>query len=643
MQEEVTNRESDLLVWFAAGFLVVLIIKLYLAIVLDLYSDEIFYWWASTRLSLAYSDLPFMTALLVGLGSGFDAANALQVRSLFLVLGSSLPFLVYWLAEPLYGRSSALWSALLTLCLPLGGFMGLLAVPDVPLVFFGLLSIGSFDRALRSNHWRYWLATGIFVALGLCTHYRFFLYPLAAILYLIFFPPARLQWRNRRFWCAVMIACLGLIPILWFNLSNQLSSASFYLVERHPWEFQSTGLLHIFKQAGLVTPPLYLVLLLTMWHLYKQSRSGSSCAALLLSFAVTNLSVYLILAPWTDANSTSIHWPLSGYFPLLVAVPATLDSLRGKFTAQYGENSAHRLIISVPAIGFLGTLVALFGVGSQAYQEPLQKLIGTGVLSNKMAGWKEFSSHTEQILAQNIVGSEPLIITDNYYTAAQAEFAGLGKSTLTLDQDKAVRDGRITQLQLWNKSIADLNLYKGQLALYISEDSTLEIEDATDLMAFVCDISSEVEPLDQLSLFNGDKAFSFYLISEISDPVGENPASAFPCPYPIHAWIDQPLEDDVLSGQVNVSGWAYSEDVGVAGVELLIDGNRVASAEYGNNREDVVTVRSVRNDPNLPDLGFDLQYDSTLLSNGRHEMAIEVSNRQGRRQIYGKRSIRVSN
>lgn len=642
MQEDPT-REKHLLGWLALGFLLVLLIKLYLAAVLDLYSDEIFYWWASTRLSLAYSDLPFMTALLAGLGSGFEPASALQVRSLFLVLGSCLPALVYWVAVPIYGRRMAIESAALTLCLPLGGFMGLLAVPDVPLVFFGLLSIGSFERALRTDQWLWWLATGLWVALGLCTHYRFFLYPSAAIIYLALFAPARTQWRNHRLWCSIVIASLGLIPILWFNLSNQLSSASFYLVERHPWEFQPMGLLHIFKQAGLVTPPLYLVFLFTIWQLFKRSKANIASAALLLSFALTNLLVYLVLAPWTDANSTSIHWPLSAYFPLLVAVPESLRILYGSLAARRSSSFALKVVGAVPAFGFAGTLIAFIGIGSQAFQEPLQQIVGTGVLSNKMAGWKTFSVETEAYLDSFFYQVEPFVLTDNYYTAAQVEFAGLSNATLTLDQDKAVRDGRITQLQLWNKSLPGLKQYKGQPALFITEDSTLEVDDKTALMALVCNASNEVSPLGELNLFNGDKIFSFYQIHALIDPARESAERATPCPYPIHAWLDQPSHGDELSGLANVTGWAYSEDVGVERVDLLIDGERIASAEYGLSREDVVEVRNIQSDPNAPALGSGLQFDTTAFENGNYELAIEARNRQGSRTVYGKRSVRISN
>ena len=123
------------------GFALVLGLKLHLGSVLDLYSDEVFYWLASENPAIAYSDLPFMTALLVGIGSNLDPGNAFTVRLPFLILGSCIPFLVYWVALPVTDRQQAFESAALSLCLPLGGFLGLLAVPDVPLLFLGMLSI----------------------------------------------------------------------------------------------------------------------------------------------------------------------------------------------------------------------------------------------------------------------------------------------------------------------------------------------------------------------------------------------------------------------------------------------------------------------------------------------------------------------
>ena len=628
--------------FLVGGIALLLLSKIFLATALDLYSDEVFYWQASANPAIAYSDLPFMTALLIGLGAALDSYNTLAARSLFILMGSSLPLLVYWIAKPITDPEHAVESAALSLCLPLAGFLGLLAVPDVPLVFFGLLAIGFFERALRTDRLLYWALTGSFVALGLCTHYRFFLYPAAAILFLILFRAAQSQWKNPRLWVCILIACLGLIPILWFNLSNQLSSASFYFVDRHPWEFQASGLLHVFKQAGLVTPPLYLLFVYTNYLMYQKASHGDRSAALLLSFSLVNVLVYLLLAPWTDATSTSIHWPLSGYFPLLIYVPYALRSAANLLGTYFTIQTAHRLVITIPIIGFLGTLTALFGVGSQAFQLQLQPLIGAGVLSNKMAGWTQFSSHVDELLQREFAES-PLLLTDNYYTLAQVEFAGLTRQGFTLDEEKAVRDGRITQYQLWEKDRVGLETVAASEYLFITEDSTLDISAKHDLLTDLCARTGRLAHLGELSLFNGDKRFSFYRGAALHSIDSLEKIQTSACPFASVAWIDTPSRGAQLSGIVDVNGWAFNEDIGIESITLLIDSEAIGQVDYGGSRPDVVEVMQVRSDPNSPNIGYNYNFDSNLLGNGLHRLEIEIENRRGIKQRFGERTIEVNN
>ena len=628
--------------FLVGGITLLLLIKIFLATALDLYSDEIFYWQASANPAIAYSDLPFMTALLIGLGSALDSYNTLAARSLFILMGSSLPLLVYWIAKPITNPKHAVESAALSLCLPLAGFLGLLAVPDVPLVFFGLLAIGFFERALRTDQLLHWALTGLFVALGLCTHYRFFLYPAAAILFLTCFTAAQTQWKNPRLWLCILIACLGLIPIVWFNVSNQLSSASFYFVDRHPWKFQASGLLHLFKQAGLATPGLYLLFVYTIVLMYQKANLGDRSAALLLSFSLVNVLVYLLLAPWTDATSTSIHWPLSGYFPLLIYVPFALRSTARLLGAYFTAPTAHRLVIAIPVIGFLGTLTALFGVGSQAFQLQLQPLIGTGVLSNKMAGWTEFNSHVDELLRHEFTDS-PLLLTDNYYTLAQIEFAGLTRQGFTLDEEKAVRDGRITQYQLWKKDRVGLERVAAGEYLFIAEDSTLDTAAKHGLLSGLCARTERLTHLGELSLFNDDKRFSFYrgVALRSTDSLEQIQTSA--CPFPAIAWIDTPVRGAELSGIVDVNGWAFNEDIGIESITLLIDSEAIGRVDYGGSRPDVVEVMQVQSDPNSPNIGYDYNFDSNQLDNGSHQLEIEIKNHLGITQRFGERTVEVNN
>ena len=181
----------------------------------------------------------------------------------------------------------------------------------------------------------------------------------------------------------------------------------------------------------------------------------------------------------------------------------------------------------------------------------------------------------------------------------------------------------------------------GASALYVNEDSTLEIEDKDALMGLLCRRSASVRKLDDLILFNGDKAYSYYLAAGIK--AENSTTAAFPCPYPMHAWIDNPQSGESLSGTVNVTGWAYSEDIGIAEVSLFLNGESVVTARYGLPRPDVVEVRNIRTDPNAPNLGFELRLDTTEVENGKYELAIQLRNRLGHSRRYGERTVLVDN
>ena len=613
-----------------------------LASILDLYSDEIFYWQASTIPAIAYSDMPFITAFLVGIGASLDSHNPLTVRAVFILIGSSIPFLVYWLALPITNKKDALQSAFLTLCVPLLGFLGLLAVPDAPLIFFGILSVGFFERAIRTNMTKFWIAAGVFVALGLSTHYRFLVYPASAILFLIVFRPARKQWKNPRLWLCITTASVGLMPILWFNFSYNFESAAFYFVDRHPWEFDSTGLLHIFKQALVSSPPMYLLFLTTIYLMIGKVRTHSLPAALLLSFSVTNLIIYAVLAPWSDSNSTTLHWPLSGYVPLLVFLPESLRLIYNWFSNTIQKRAARLLVALIPAIGLCGTFGILLGIGSQAFQTPLQKIFGEEILSTKMAGWKQFTEHTKQLIIDKNLNNFPTIVTDNYYTAAQLEYAGVEGNIYTLDKSKALQDGRLRQYQIWDKHQNGLIQHVQKPALFITEDSVLSVPEKHKVIEEMCLYGDELVFVSELALFGRAKTFSYYSTTNLLDPEKKITSSA-PCPVPPRAWIDTPQADAILSGKVTIAGWAYNEHMGIESIDILLDGQVVAKANYGLSRSDVAASMNVQTDPNTPNVGFEAEIDTTYIENGKYWLELMLINSQGNSLPYGKRSLQIDN
>ncbi|PCH63321.1 MAG: hypothetical protein COC19_01165 [SAR86 cluster bacterium] len=388
---------------------------------------------------------------------------------------------------------------------------------------------------------------------------------------------------------------------------------------------------------------MYLLLGITLWTMLQKAKSGDRNAALLSSFALVNLLVYFVLAPWTDSTSTSIHWPLSGYFPLLVFAPATLLSFKLWMQTRWSEPLARVISIGVPSIGYLGSIVALLVIGSQAFQTQLQPIVGEGILSDKMAGWNEFSEHTAQLLDHELFVELPVIVTDNYYTAAQVMFSGLMNGVITLDNEKAVRDGRRLQLALWDMDDSALEDVAGRTALFIIEDSSLNILENQMMVESMCENASNITFLDSLSLFNGAKKFSYYFVNHIIKTQNELAYSDYPCPLPPMAWIDPPVANSVLSGTSHIEGWAYNENIGIQSVHLLLNGTEVIKMNYGAVRPDVVDVMNVKNDPNSPHLGFAYEFDTSSFPNGIYTLSIKLISENGRSSIYGKRLIEIEN
>jgi 4-amino-4-deoxy-L-arabinose transferase-like glycosyltransferase len=614
-----------------------LLTKLFLGWRLELYSDEIFYWQASQFPAIAYSDLPFMAALLAGLGNDLFGNHPLAVRSLFLGLGSLIPLLVFWLARPLTGQK-ALESALLSFCVPMVALMGLLAVPDVPLIICGLLFIGFLERATRLDSNRYWLLSGLMVALGMCTHYRFVVYPASAFLYMSFSKSQWHHWRKPAFWLAALIATAGLLPTIIFNISHDLSGVGYHLNERHPWQFQTDGLLQPLIQAAVVTPLMFVLAWITLFWLYRQSRQGNNRAGLMLAFAAGHILLFMVLAPWSDTTRTTVHWPLSGYLPLLVYMPVVLRKLYAQLAERFNQALASKATRAIPVTGLVGTGLLLIGLGSQGFNDSLQSIVGTDVLSNKMAGWQPLSDKIDQMKADGIIENNALLVTDNYYTAAQIGFRQPDSLVYTSDQDKTVRDGRDTQYRIWERDLTALSKLTGRDAIVITEDSTLDINEKSVVMKTACGLFANINYLDSLWLYQGDKRFTFYQAKQIG---GNDPDSL--CPLPALIWLDNIEPGATLSGEYDISGWAVAPELDIERITIQLNRSEAVSGTRRIERLDVVDAMNGETDPAAPLLGFSMTLDTRNYSNGGYELSVLVERSGGERELAAIRRISIKN
>jgi 4-amino-4-deoxy-L-arabinose transferase-like glycosyltransferase len=231
------------LLWFIA-----LLIKLCLSYWLPMSLDECYYWAWGRHPQLSYFDHPGMVAWLFWLGEKLNFIGGQAARWPSVILGHCTFLIwIFILGDFLNEKQERLWLSLVLLS-PLWGWGSLLAVPDVPFLFFWSLSILAFLRLLKTQKPIWSLFLGCFLGLGFCSKYHMVLFVPAAFLWLIFEKQgARIKLSN-----LILTLLSGFVfslPVLIWNEQNNWVSFKFQLSHGlnaslpHPWAWAGNYLL----------------------------------------------------------------------------------------------------------------------------------------------------------------------------------------------------------------------------------------------------------------------------------------------------------------------------------------------------------------------------------------------------------------
>jgi len=161
--------------------------------------------------SVAYFDGPGATAVCVALGTRWAGASALGAGLLWPLFAVGATIALYLLVAPLLGRRAALGSAVLLNLLPIFNTAAVTPTCAMPLAMCALGFLTCAWRALASSSLLWWLAAGLYVAIGLFFNYLacFFLPAVLAVMI------ASHRWRPQLlepgFWMAHLppLAMLG--------------------------------------------------------------------------------------------------------------------------------------------------------------------------------------------------------------------------------------------------------------------------------------------------------------------------------------------------------------------------------------------------------------------------------------------------
>lgn len=625
-------------------------VKLVVAANLDLFWDEAYYWQAASRLDVGYADKPFMTALLVRAGSLLFGDTRLGVRAVYLLIGVAFPFAVYLLARPVVGRRDAVLAAGASLVMPVTALMGVLAFQDVPMLLFAVLSLAAFERARRGDAVTSWFLAGLMCALGLATHYRFAPLPLAILAYLLATRNGRALWRRKGLWLAVAVAALGLVPILAFNLEHEFTSFRYQVVARNPWTFQVEALRYPLEQAAAVTPLLFVALIATLVDAFRRAGKGDDDRALLATSAAVYLGFYFALAPWADRDHFSLHWPAAGYVPLLVLLPEALRRFAAGGATPVWRWTRRGLAVLVPATGGLAVAAILLYLAAAAWpQAPFADALYRQV-RHELVAWSQLAPPVAGHLDADFDAAERarvVLVGGHYRVAAALDFAlRPAAGVYVLDHRRNHKDGYAYQYVIWNLDEASLRRDRaGAPALIVVQDRRFWFNSHREVAwrAGLCAIFDDLRHLGDLELPAGSGYFLIYAGRVRGDGEGMAEVTAGPgaCAALPSAYVARPQRGDTVRGRVWVYGWAVDDAAGVAAVEVVVDGRSVGRADYGIPWPRVRELMPGSTDPNHPNVGYSLHWDSATTAPGAHRLAIRVRANDGTIRTYGTRTVFV--
>ncbi len=286
------------------------LLRLAVAARMPLSADEAYYWVWSKALAGGYLDHPPMVALWIRAGTSVCGDTPLGVRLLgpWAALAGSL--LIARAAEDFWpGRRAGIAAAALlnaTLMLNAGA---VLMTPDTPLLLFWTAALAAMARLLRTGHGGWWLAVGVAGGLACDSKYTGVLLGGAMLLWVLAVPQARVWLRRWEFWAAGGLACACVAPVVAWNAAHGWASFAKQGGRTGDWDparaLQFLGEL-AGGQVGLVTPGVFALGCIGVWHAGRRAWAGSAEWALIAAVTLLPAAVF---AEHALGGRVQANWP----------------------------------------------------------------------------------------------------------------------------------------------------------------------------------------------------------------------------------------------------------------------------------------------------------------------------------------------
>lgn len=383
----------------------------------DLSPDEAHYWEWSRHPDWSYYSKGPMIAYLIYAGTAIFGDNVFGVRILAVGMSALSSLILYRLGRGLYDEKTGFASALLIQIVPLYSVYGILMTIDSPFIFFWILSLWLFYRAINyqlpegtdKSFNYYWVMLGISAGLGLLTKYTMAFFYLSAFLYLIIEQRRKRTSELLRFCASALISMIIFSPVVFWNNAKGWITLKHTAGQAHLADGLMISARSFFEFVGsqfaVITPVLIILLFISLWRLRKDKEG-----AFLFWFSAPVI-VFFILK--SLQGKVQANWPLAGYATGFIA-----------FSAYYLRDTGFKNDISGRALKILvsASILLTLAVNLLPYSPLINKLPQEKDPTTRLAGWKELGGEISRVYNEMSSLGDVFIFSDSYQVSSELAF-----------------------------------------------------------------------------------------------------------------------------------------------------------------------------------------------------------------------------
>ena len=379
--------------------------RLWFATQIELVPDEAYYWLWAKHPAWSYRDKGPAVAWAIALTTKIFGDNVFGIRVSAVLLSAGIGWLLFVLARRLYDERVALWCLLLATVIPELAVGSILMTIDPLSVFFWVLAVLLFWKAIHTANTLDWFWTGLAIGAGFLAKFTNGVQLGGIALFLLWSKEHRRFLFSRQMFTLGAAFLASISPILVWNMQTGWIHAgalrsrsgvkdSFGI---HPGQF----LEYVGAQFAVISPPIMAGMVVAAVALLFKKHSEFRTRFLLSQF----IPIYGIFSFFALNKAGQPNW----------TVPALMTGVI--FTVVYWRER----ILQNPA--WRGWVAAAFAVGAAMslvmhdtsylnlppHLDPLRRA----------QGWPDFAAHIQRARDQH---DAPLLIANHYSQASMMAF-----------------------------------------------------------------------------------------------------------------------------------------------------------------------------------------------------------------------------